>query len=432
MQQMNHYFRPRTSITTNILRPKCRRLLIPRDIIGITHHTLLRNLSSGGRANPFNKSSSRIYSSNDAHIGNEEQYTDDVQQHSLLRCDDIIVIPKIESHHVMITNDLIDIARHNSFAVQKTQSKESSISNFLAKYKAKELADDEEQMDDDYGEADHGSELEGGELLSSNILPPPLITFEGRETYFQFDYRNHKTEVNEPMKNLLEKIETTLHDAHLERHAKFRGVGTIKQNIELMEEGVKFRMGRRRSMKKDGAVIPIRKRPENLTGYIQLKRALLRLLKDRHTIYTSGNTNTITELKWKKIGQGFFGPDSDICVKYKEAERMLRDLWFGGKSDIFHKLQKWHFRLVEKKKQRLLHPRDPNEPITPKAVMKKRYLPRQPQKDYFHWDDKRMAAIEREVLYVAVFVKITYIYITLTIPLFRFLSFDIRRDLGLK
>ena len=305
------------------------------------------------------RSSSTIVESN-------EQDTDDLQQDSRHDIDELKVIPKVESHHVMVTNDLIDIARHNSVTVQKYRLKVSTKPDFLTKYRGEALTDHEEQMDDE----DEGEENDVNKLEHDGV-PPPLITYEGKETYFQFDYRNHKTEVNAPMKNLLEKIETTLYNTHLEPYEKFRGVATMKQNIELMEEGVKFRLGRRRSMTKDGGVMAIRKHPENVTGYIQLKRALLRLLKDRHSIYTSGNTNTITELKWKKIGQGFFGPDSDVCVKYNQAERMLRDLWFRGTSDIFNKLQKWHFRLVEKKKQRLLHPRDPDEPVTPKAVKKK-------------------------------------------------------------
>jgi hypothetical protein len=414
LQTMNHYFRLCTSTATNRLRPLCLRPLMSCDSMRPTQHALLRKLSSG-RANPsslqrrfhttqsvFNKYDTLLCSATDVYIKNEEHITDDLLQHSSDGKDEIKAIPKVESHHVMITDDLINIARHNSFAVQRNRRKKSPTSDFIAKYKGAQLVDHEEQMDDeddDNGEGGHYNELEHGDP-SSHLSPPPLITYEGKETYFQFDYRNHKTEVKTAMKNLLEKIETTLLNAHLEPYDKFRGVGTIKQNIALMEEGVKFRLGRRRSLKKDGTVIPIRKRPQNITGYIQLKRALLRLLKDRHAIYSSGNTNTITELKWKKIGQGFFGPDSDICVKYVEAERMLCDLWFRGKSDVFDKKQKWHFRLVEKKKQRLLHPRDPNEPIKPKAVKQKRYLPRQPQKDRFHWDDKRMAAIERDVLYV--------------------------------
>jgi hypothetical protein len=305
--------------------------------------------------------------STNADTESTDNFNDVLVAKSSARTVKLIAIPKVESHSVMISNDLVDFAERNSSAMQNLKQKGRSTSDFCDEYKLNEWADHDKEMDyddDDYVEGDHDSGTYDGES-PSNILPPPPFTFEGKETYFQFDYRNHKTEVNPTMKNLLNKIEKTIHNAHLEPYGKFRGVATIRLNIALMEEGEKFRLGRRKSWIKDGTLVPIRKWPPNLTGQIRLKRDFVRILKDRHTIYTAGNMNVLSELKWKKIGQGFFGPDSDICVKPADAVTMLRDLWFRGESNLFNKFQHWHFRLLEKKKKKdLLSPQPPtlNEP----------------------------------------------------------------------
>jgi hypothetical protein len=316
----------------------------------------------------------------------------------------VTTIPHDNSHLVTVSNDLVNIAIQNSLAVKNSRRRASSRhyndnvdDTDSNRGYIESLFDYNEGEDDDEGNDEDDSYEIDGDQTSTERMDLPLITYEGEETYFQFDYRNHTTAVNAPMSNLLRKIETTLFNAHLEPFGRYRGVATLKHNIEIMNEGVKFRLGRGRSLQKDGVIVPKRKKIQNTTGYIQLKRALLRLLKDRQAIYGSGNTNTITELKWKQIGRSFFGPDSDICISYQETEDILRDLWFRGKSDKFNHLQKWHFRLVQKKKEQLLHPRDPNEPITPKAKKQKRYLPKQSSKNRFLWNDRRIAEIERQI-----------------------------------
>jgi hypothetical protein len=318
----------------------------------------------------------------------------------------VTTLPYDDSHFVTVSDELVNLATENSLAVRRSRRQASvdhTNNNGVDEESHRGYIDSilNDKNDDEGNDENDSDDADDTDYDQTTTLVKgvPLITYEGEETYFQFDYRNHKTEINTPMSNLLRKIETTLHNAHLEPFGRYRGVGTLKSNIENMQEGERFRLGRGRSLKKDGVIVQLRRKKVNTTGFIKLKYALLRLLKDRQAIYGSGNTNTITELKWKQIGRSFFGPDSDICIKYKEAEGILRDLWFRGKSDKFNHLQKWHFRLVQKKKERLLHPRDPNEPITPKATKQKKYIPRQPSKNRFLWDDKRMAILERQIKY---------------------------------
>jgi hypothetical protein len=148
-----------------------------------------------------------------------------------------------------------------------------------------------------------------------------------------------------------------LYNAHLEPYGKFRGVATVRSNIENMKEGTKFRIGRKRSLTKLGVIQPLHvRRRFNLAGYTFLTRTILRLLKERHAIYSTGGTPVINELKWKNIGKSFFGPDSDICIRHRHVQVILRDLWFRGHSELFAHCHKWHFRRLKQREERALHP----------------------------------------------------------------------------
>jgi hypothetical protein len=277
----------------------------------------------------------------------------------------VVNIPFNDSLLVTVSDDLVNIARNNSSLLHNLETRTI-----------------EESPDND---ALH--------TAAPPIATSQLLTYEGKETYFQFDYRNHPPITCVPMQNLLRKIEATLHSAHLEPYGPYRGVATMKQNIERMEEGEKFRLGRGKSMRKLGVIAPIIYNPENLHGYIALSRALLRLLKDRHAIYGSGDTPVLTEMNWKKIGQGFFGPDSDICIKYKEAEDILRDLWFRGKNDRFTHLQFTHFRLLKKKREAAMQMPTEVDQSAENENEDGQHMPKPPRKKR----SKRMAKRESEM-----------------------------------
>jgi hypothetical protein len=184
--------------------------------------------------------------------------------------------------------------------------------------------------------------------LDGESADAPLFIYRARPTYFQFDYRNHDVPITVSMQGLLRKIEATLENADLEPFGKERGVETMKRNIENLAEGEGYRV-RNRSRNKLGSIQKAKK-----GTLLTLNRyALLKLLKERHCIYATGIHERLGQLNFVEIGRSFFGPESDVEVRGWEAEQILNELWFQGKSNRFQGLQRRHFAILRKKQSRL-------------------------------------------------------------------------------
>jgi hypothetical protein len=190
--------------------------------------------------------------------------------------------------------------------------------------------------------------------------PPPPTTlydhFGPKELYFQWDYRNHPKVEHPNMIRLLKKIEVTLKDTHLEPFGTERGVETMRRNIESMENGTRFRLGRGKSLEVgkrnldlrrytvNGVLKPHGKKLQRKMNIMlrtrPLMKSLLKLLCDRHSVYASGYTSDLGVLSPKMIGQSFFGPKTKKKVNTKEAKVMLRQFWILGFSEEFNKMRK--------------------------------------------------------------------------------------------
>jgi hypothetical protein len=222
-------------------------------------------------------------------------------------------IPGTDSLVIMVSDELVDMVKQNSELIE-------------SQYK--------HRIEDE----DYNNDL---------IEPPPVIMYKDEATYFQFDYRNHPPITDVSMKNLLRKIEASLYRTHLEPYGRDRGVQTMAQNVESFKEGKMFRVGSK-SYNKHGTIEPVKKAEVKVNRY-----SLLRLLKERHTIYATGNHSRLATVDKNIIGKSFFGPESDINVLHKEAELLLRDLWFFGMSQRFNGLQRRHFSMENRKYDKL-------------------------------------------------------------------------------
>lgn len=180
-------------------------------------------------------------------------------------------------------------------------------------------------------------------LVDNEMREVPLITYKATPTYFQFDYRNHDAPLTESMQGLLRKIEATLENADLEPFGRNRGVETIKRNIENLREGDRYRI-RKRSRSKSGLIERKKKDKVNVNRY-----TLLKLLKERHCIYTTGTHERLGQLDQIVLGRSLFGPESDVKITSREVEQVLNELWFQGVSSRFRGLQRTHFALLRRK-----------------------------------------------------------------------------------
>jgi hypothetical protein len=201
--------------------------------------------------------------------------------------------------------------------------------------------------------------------------PPDMTVYHYKsteETFFQWDYRNHPKIEGKNMNNLLNKIEATLNNAHLEPYGRQRGVATVLQNVMDMEVGEKFRLGRNKSFKKLKPINPWnekeprpnpkkkKRRINNMLRPTQLCRSLFKLLNDRHAIYASGCTAEISALDEYCLGESFFGPTTHVRVSPRTAKLMLKELWLHGHSSTFNMFQKNHNNYQEILKRKLWKP----------------------------------------------------------------------------
>ena len=177
----------------------------------------------------------------------------------------------------------------------------------------------------------------------------PLIMYKGKETYFQFDYRNHPPITDNDTKNLVRKIERALRNTHLEPIGTInRGVETMTMNIENLKEGEDFRLSRR-TYSKAGLFEPIHAIKPKTTRF-----TLLKSLTERHALYATGNNPRFGSLKRNKLGQSLFGEDSEIEVLSRDVARILRNLWCFGECTMFNGLQRRHFAMKRRKEGKRL------------------------------------------------------------------------------
>jgi hypothetical protein len=176
------------------------------------------------------------------------------------------------------------------------------------------------------------------------IRAVPIIMYKGEEAYFQFDYRNHPPVTDNDTKNLIRKIERVLRNIHLEPIGdKDRGVETMRMNVENMADGEDYRLSRR-SYHKNGLFEPINAVPPKIT-----RKALLKTLTERHSLYVTKNNPRFGGLDRNKLGQSLFGEDSEVEVKARDVAAILHDLWCFGYSSFFNGLQRRHFAMKRRK-----------------------------------------------------------------------------------
>ena len=166
------------------------------------------------------------------------------------------------------------------------------------------------------------------------------------------------------MKNLLQKIEATIHNAHLEPFGRARGVQTVRENIMYMEVGDKYRLGHKKSFTKGrlvlryqrGGLLPDYKRTnEQMRQRLRPKpllRSIFKCLYERHAIHATGCTPALGIVDDRTLGESFFGPDTHITLNQIDAKLILRELWLHGHSSKFNKLQKNHNKHQELLKEK--------------------------------------------------------------------------------
>ena len=237
--------------------------------------------------------------------------------------DDEIVVDNIQipggrdSQVIMVSDNLIDMVQRNSELIKAS----TSLSTL----------DESETTNEPW------------------IGAVPLITYKGKETYFQFDYRHHPPIVNQDIKNLLRKIERVLRNIHLEPLGNFnRGVETMQKNVENMKEGEDYRVSRK-TYSTGGLFQLIDEEKPRTTRF-----SLLKTLTERHALYATGNNPKFGQLKKNVLGQSLFGTDSEVEVKASVTAIILRDLWCNGSSTMFEGLQRRHFAMKRRKEGKIL------------------------------------------------------------------------------
>jgi hypothetical protein len=202
--------------------------------------------------------------------------------------------------------------------------------------------------------------------VASSLEPPDTTIYHnGKPTYFQWDYRNHRRMEGTSHIKILRKIEQALKDAHLEPYGKRRGVRTVRLNILALDRGTQFRLASTKTFVKikneetyrNGSKIPSRKlvtkRIHRLLQTGRLVDTMMRLIYDRHTIRTCRHTANIGTLDRYVIGESFFGPTTHILMTAKTAKLILKELWLYGRSRTFSKMQSNHNFYQEMLKRRI-------------------------------------------------------------------------------
>ena len=173
--------------------------------------------------------------------------------------------------------------------------------------------------------------------------PGPIIFQKtNQETFFQFDYRNNPTPENiKPnLASLLQKIQITLKGTELEPYHNRRGCETLRNNINNLPDGAKFRAGGdKKSVKKVGEGYD---KAVNCTTHRALRKSMFYLLWERHAIMTSGTTHDWKKLTSKAIGQSLLGPDTRIVVDQRLGKEIIQELWIRGVSSKYNRIIKRH------------------------------------------------------------------------------------------
>lgn len=271
------------------------------------------------------------------------------------------------SSNVLNRNDgVADNDDTSDFSEDEASSQDSSNEHVIDK--------DDDDLDSDSQTEDDKARLDAlnfpwlNGVQTSHHIPPvpvpgPIKYFRTKkETFFQFDYRNvERVPITKPeMEVLLEKIEVTLKDAHLEPYGTSRGVATLRKNIDALPDGAKFRMGGGKgSLKKVGEGYD---KAVYVTSHRALRKAMFNLLFERHAIITSGWTHNMKKLTAEMLGQSLLGPETRIVVDRKLAQDVIQELWMRGVSSKYNRLIKKHEdRFAERNFLRYLKPKSKEE-----------------------------------------------------------------------
>ena len=247
-------------------------------------------------------------------------------------------------------DDDVDTTESN---IQKVENKDATSQNSIDE---DEYEDDDYEDEDDYDDISTGSDsVESSQVAynpTRNIkkyeVPegpvPSAIIFQktGKETFFQFDYRNAPPPANmKPnLASLLEKIQITLKDTEYEPYHNRRGCETLRTNIQNLPDGTKFRVGgAKKSAQKVGDGYD---KAVNVTTHRALRKSMFYLLWERHAIMTSGTTHDWKKLSSKAIGQSLLGPETRVVVDQRLGKEIIQELWIRGVSSKFNRLIKRH------------------------------------------------------------------------------------------
>jgi hypothetical protein len=279
----------------------------------------------------------------------------------------------------MVTQEMIqppidgdcDIVTNVQFSsIKDSLENEIRKSSIISEYdEIHEIVVDDSQKDVDDNGTTVSQQLWNGEGADDNATTQQTIQAPGttiyhykstEETYFQWDYRYHRKVKETNMINMLKKIETTLHNAHLEPYGKQRGVDTVRNNLLNLDVKEKFRLGRNKSLEK-GKIIRksgknglapdykvMHERMKRLLRPMYLLRSMLKVLYERHAIYASGYTVELSKLDEYCLGESFYGYKTHIRMDHHTAKLILRELWLHGWSGKFNKLQKEHNQYQER------------------------------------------------------------------------------------
>jgi hypothetical protein len=191
--------------------------------------------------------------------------------------------------------------------------------------------------------------------------PPPgpiLLRKTREEAFFQFDYRNvpAPTNMKAELAALLEKIQLTMKDTELEPYHSRRGCETLRNTIDNLPDGAKFRVGGngKKSAQKVGDGY---NKAIYVTTHRALRKSMFHLLWERHAILTSGTTHDWNKLSSKLIAQSLLGPETRLQVDPRLGKEIIQELWIRGISSKYNRLVQRHKdRSAERNYIKYLHP----------------------------------------------------------------------------
>ena len=170
-----------------------------------------------------------------------------------------------------------------------------------------------------------------------------------RETFFQWDYRNHPRVKDVFMLGYLNEIALILKNVNLEPFGKYRGVETMRQNILNMELSARRRIMTCLAYGKfvdkdmyqylmDDVIIESlgktldKERQQKALSPGPMRRALFELLCHRHAIYASGRIFDLNSVSYDLLGKSFFGPNARVNLSARQVKLILKELWTLGVS----------------------------------------------------------------------------------------------------